>query len=83
MTTKRQESIRWWRSLSDLQKRLWLPHLGGLVGRNQNSLTGSEIEKIYIAKCKEDSEFIEIAFSNYSDENKNKVSQRSTFGIGS
>jgi len=83
MLTKRQEAIKWWISLSDLEKRLWLPYLGGVVGRNPSSLTGSEIEKIYIAKCKEDAEFIEIAFSNYSDENKNKGTQRSPFGIGS
>ena len=81
MITKKQEAIRWWHSLSDASKRCWLPHLGGIVGRSTELLTGSEIEKIYIAKCKEDAEIIELAFSNYSD--KNKGTQRSPFGIGS
>lgn len=68
MLNKRQEAIKWWISLSDLEKRLWLPHLGGIVGRDPNSLTGNEIENLFDAKCKEDAEFIDIAFS----ENKGK-----------
>jgi hypothetical protein len=81
--TKRQEALKWWDSLTIDYKQGILDATTKIIGvpnRDINSLTGREIEILFDDKCRSDSEIIEMAFGN---ENKNKGTQRSPFGIGS
>jgi len=80
--TKRQEAMEWWNNLSSAYKTQICDTNTELVGsvRRWETLTGREIEILFDDKCKSDAEIIEMAFSN---ESKNKGTQRSPFGIGS
>jgi hypothetical protein len=80
--TKRQEGMKWWNNLSPACKTQICDTYTELVGsaRRWETLTGREIEMLFDDKCKSDAEIIEMAFSN---ENKNRGTQKSPFGIGS
>lgn len=78
MNNKKKEAMSWWKNLASLQKTQICDTNTELVGsvRRWESLTSSEILKLYEEECNADSEIIDYTF-------KNRGTQRSPFGIGS
>jgi len=48
MQTLRQQSIAWWNKIAHGERKLYME--GYFQGRDPKSLTGREIEKIYVAE---------------------------------
>lgn len=74
--TNRKEAMKWWQSLSSLQKTQICDINTDLIGhvRRWETLTGREIELIYEDECDSDKDIIELAFKNIG-------TQRSPFGL--
>jgi hypothetical protein len=76
----KNEAMKWWNNLSSAIKTQICDTNTDLIGhvRRWETLTSREIEMLFNDKCKSDAEIIELAFG---EENKNKGTQRSPFGL--
>lgn len=78
----RKEAMEWWNGLSPEFKISICEYNTELLcgTRLPETLTGREIQCLYEDKCRADAEIIDMAFNN---DNKNRGTQRSPFGMWS